>query len=94
VLVLGLESGVRGIFGLDTNALLYSGGNSGVLREGAVLPPTSLALPPFTTLGGLSSAAKLDVGLGPFLDLDEVEGLLCCSDTPWIVAVVGVGLLS
>ena len=25
MLVLGLESGVRGIFGLDTNALLYSG---------------------------------------------------------------------
>jgi len=93
VLVLGLESGVRGILGFETKGVSYCGLTTEGLTcwEEATLPSSSLGFVSFLVLEGLSSA----VGLEPCLDLDEVDGLLsCCSGFGLTVVVVGLEVFS
>jgi len=92
VLVLGLESGVRGILGFETKGVSYCGLTTEGLTcwEEATLPSSSLGFVSFLVLEGLSSV----VGLEPCLDLDEVDGLLCCSGFGLTVVVVGLEVFS
>lgn len=86
MLVLGLESGVRGILGLEIKALSYSRKGTSILAGSILAWPVSV----FPTLAGLSSLVPLfDVGLGPDLDFDEVVGRLCCCGARLMVDVVG-----
>lgn len=88
MLVLGLESGVRGILGLEVKALSYSRKGTFILVGSILAWPVSL-LRAFPTLAGLSSLVPLfDVGLGPDLDFDEVVGRLCCCGARLMAAVV------
>lgn len=97
MLVLGLESGVRGIFGLEANGDSdedLPAGCSTTRGGGLELLSVGVGFVPCLVLEGLSSAAPLVVALEPCLDLDDVVGLLCCSDFGCIVDVTGRGVLS